>query len=109
MATLSNKCKIICYVMFLWIWCVSMLDHYWTIKLAETIVQAEKNPIGRWLLHFDGGNPALFMTIKMMCLWVIAIIIYKVYHWKPYAAVASLISLSAVQLFLVFYFLHTPQ
>lgn len=95
--------------MFLWIWSVSMLDHYFTIKLSATINSEEQNPIGLWLLALDGGSPALFMTIKMICLWVIGAIIYIIYRSKPYWALASLISLSIVQLLLVLYFLKIPS
>jgi hypothetical protein len=105
---MKSKTGLTCCIMFLWIWLVSMVDHYFTIKLAATIETAERNPIGLWLLKIDGGSPALFMTIKMMCLWVIAIIIFRLYLWKPYSAVLSLLSLSLIQLFLVFFFLYTP-
>ncbi len=105
---MNSNSKIICYAMFFWIWLVSMVDHYYTIKLSATIVQEEKNPIGKWLLHLDGGSPAFFMTIKMSALWLIAYLIYKIYNWRPYAAIASLISLSLVQLALIFYFLRSP-
>ena len=101
--------KILCVFLFLWVWAVSMLDHYLTIKLSETIATAEKNPIGLYLLRLDEGNPALFMTIKMMCLWIIFLICLKLYQWKPRNCLAALICLSLAQLFLVFYFFYEPQ
>jgi len=105
----QKKCRIIAYCLFGWIWLVSMVDHYFTIKLSATIVQQEKNPIGQWLLEIDGGNPALFMTAKMICLWVIALIIIKIWKfWNPLWAIVCLVALSIVQLFLVYFFIHTP-
>lgn len=99
----TKRKRLASYLMFLWVWLVSMIDHYLTIKLSATINQEEKNPIGIFLLNLDGGSPALFMTIKMICLWIIAILTYKVYQWRPHVAIVSLISLSIVQLILVFF------
>jgi len=98
-----------CVFLFVWVWFVSMVDHYLTIKLSQTIMQDEKNPIGRWLLEVDGGNPALFMTIKMICLWIIFLSCLKIYQWKPRNCLIVLSVLSLAQLLLVFYFSYDPQ
>jgi hypothetical protein len=100
--------KISCFILFVWVWAVSMLDHYWTIKLADTIQEEEKNPIGLWLLELDGGNPALFMTVKMICLWLIFVICLKLYIWRPLSCLISLSILALAQLLLVLYFLFGP-
>lgn len=97
--------KISCFVLFVWVWAVSMIDHYWTIKLADTINEEEKNPIGLWLLSLDEGSPALFMTIKMICLWFIFLICLKLYYWRPIHCLISLFVLATIQSFLVYYFL----
>ena len=98
-----------CVFLFVWVWLVSMVDHYLTIKLSHTIMQEERNPIGRWLLEVDGGNPALFMTIKMMCLWIIFLCCLKIYQWKPRNCLIVLSFLALAQLLLVFYFSYDPQ
>jgi len=105
----KKRCKVAAYSLFIWIWLVSMLDHYFTIKLSATISQEERNPIGKWLLDLDGGNPALFMTVKMASLWVIALIIFKIWtYWRPIWAITCLLVLSIAQLLLVWFFFYTP-
>ena len=105
---MTTQTKILASVLFLWIWGVSMLDHYLTIKLQQVIVSEEQNPVGSWLLELDGGNPALFMTVKMSLLWVVALILLCVYKWRPKVALVCLVALSIAQLFLVAMFLYTP-
>lgn len=94
---------------FLWILLISMLDHYLTIKFQDTIMTDEINPFGRFLLRLDGGSVALFMTLKMLFLWVIAAIILSLYQIKKRFAYACLLALSMVQLFLIYVFLSLPQ
>lgn len=95
-------------IMMLWVWAVSMWDHYLTIKLQHEIMTHEKNPLGLLLLGADGGSVALFMTVKMIGLWLIFFITLGLYRWrKPYGLSAMLL-LSLIQLYLVMYFFHTP-
>tara|TARA_R100000951_G_scaffold113427_2_gene115425 strand:+ start:67 stop:399 length:333 start_codon:yes stop_codon:yes gene_type:complete len=93
---------------FVWIFSVSMIDHYYTIKLEETILIEEKNPIGMALIEADQGSVALFMTTKMVFLWLIAIIILAVYQYKRWMAWASVVSLAITQTILILYFIKDP-
>jgi len=93
--------------MFIWVLLVSMLDHYLTIKLQSTILGEEKNPIGLFLIRIDEGSVALFMTLKMLFLWVIAGVLLTLYQFKKRMAYAGVIALSIVQLWLVSYFLKS--
>ena len=92
---------------FIWVLLVSMLDHYLTIKLESTILGEEKNPIGLSLIKANGGSVALFMTIKMLFLWMIAGILLILYQFKKRMAYAGVIALGIVQLWLVSYFLKS--
>ena len=74
---------------FTWIWLISMLDHYMTIKMQETILDYEQNPIGSFLINLDSGSVALFMTAKMMCLWIIASIIISIYYSSLHSTISS--------------------
>ena len=95
-------------IMMLWVWAVSMVDHYLTIKLQHSIMLHEKNPLGLLLLVADSGSVALFMTAKMIGLWLIFFITIGLYRWrKPYGLSAMLL-LSLIQLYLVMYFFHSP-
>ena len=91
-------------ISFAWVWLVSMLDHYLTIKLQDTIAKDEHNPIGRFLIELDSGSVALFMTAKMACLWVIAAIILSIYKDSKIRAYICIIALSTCQLLLLLYF-----
>ena len=91
---------------FLWVLLVSMIDHYLTIKFQQEIIASERNPLGRWLIGADGGSVALFMTLKMFFLWVIALIVLKLYEAKKKYAYTCIVALSIVQLFLIYYFLQ---
>lgn len=91
-------------ISFAWVWLVSMLDHYLTIKLQQTIAQEEHNPIGRFLIELDSGSVALFMTAKMACLWVIAGIILSIYKENKKVSYICVIVLSLSQLLLLLYF-----
>ena len=100
-------------VNFLWILLVSLVDHYLTIKLQDIILESEQNPMGKFLIQRDGGV-ALFMTTKMLCLWIIFFILLSIYRDSKIKAYICVTALSVVQLLLVFYFLyghllHTPS
>ena len=89
---------------FLWVLLVSLIDHYLTIKLQATILQTEQNPIGKYLIQKDGGV-ALFMTTKMLCLWVIFFILLSIYKDSKLKAYICVSVLSIVQAALIVYFL----
>ena len=90
---------------FLWILLVSLIDHYLTIKLQDTILEEEQNPVGKFLILIDNGV-ALFMTIKMLCLWIICIILLSIYKDSKIRAYVCITALSIVQLLLIIYFLY---
>ncbi len=90
---------------FIWIWLISMLDHYATIKLQHDILENEKNPLGTFLINIDSGSVALFMTVKMICLWFIACIILSIYQENKVRAYLSIVALGMCQLLLLLYFI----
>jgi len=92
-------------ILFSWIVIVSMIDHYLTIKLQDTIHDTEQNPLGLLLIKLDGGSVALFMTLKMFFLWIIFISIFYLYKWKKHYALITLKTLALLQTILVWYLL----
>ena len=52
--------------MWLAIAAVSAYDTYLTVKFCEQLPQLELNPVGRWLLDLDAGEPALLIGAKFM-------------------------------------------
>ena len=89
-----------------WVILVSMYDHYLTIKYQETILIGEKNPIGIFLIELDAGSVALFMTLKMLFLWVILFLVIGLYQLNKKFAYVSLGALCLVQLLLITYLLQ---
>jgi hypothetical protein len=90
---------------FVWILLVSMVDHYLAIKFQNSILEFEWNPLGVLLIHLDEGSVALFMTLKMGFLWVVAAIILRLYQFKKKYAYVAVAALSFVQLLLMIFFL----
>jgi hypothetical protein len=90
---------------FVWILLISLIDHYLTIKFQDNIIATERNPIGAWLIQIDGRSVALFMTLKMGGLWIIAATLLKLYKTKKQLAYLGLAALSLAQLLLVFHLL----
>ena len=82
-----------------------MVDHYLTIKLQSVMLEFEWNPLGVFLIRLDEGSVALFMTIKMAFLWVIAALILKLYDYKKRYAYVAIGVLSFLQLLLILFFL----
>jgi hypothetical protein len=48
----------------LYVGAVSAYDGYLVIRTGDMILEFEKNPIGLFLIHLDGGNPSLFLEAK---------------------------------------------
>ena len=114
----NRQCKIVDIVMrdnitlgcmMFWVWLVSMVDHYLTIKLHREIMLHEKNPIGLLLLDADGGSVALFMTVKMIGLWLIFFITLGLYRRRKAYGLSAMLLLSLIQLALVVYFFKEPS
>lgn len=97
-------CDIAYCLLLVWIIVVSMIDHYYTIKLSDVINDNEKNPLGIMLINADNGSVALFMTLKMMFLWVIYLILKKVYSCHKRIAFTCAGALALFQFLLLIYF-----
>ena len=56
-------------------------DVYLSIEYAWCLRRLERNPIGSWLLHLDGGNPALFMGVKVFSNLLVLSLLIKLHRW----------------------------
>ena len=100
------KCSDVLFSFFIFvIVLVSMVDLYYTIKLQRTILRDEQNPIGVWLINIDGGDVSLFMTVKMLMLWVVYCIVKTMYKRSKKWGLVVAGSLCLAQILLVLYFL----
>lgn len=84
---------------------VSMYDVYWSFKTQDVLVEFEKNPIGTWLINMDGGDIALFMTVKMMGTMAVILAIPAIYFARRTWGLIVCVSLAIFQL-LLFGFLN---
>ena len=90
-------------VMWLTIGIISSIDLYWSIKLQDIILENEENPIGQYLIRADAGSVALFMGVKMAGTILALGMLILLYHYKRLYAWLSIVSLTVVQFFLLYY------
>ena len=99
---------------FLWLFVivVAAIDVYFAIKLQDSLLEFELNPIGKALINLDGGSVALFMAMKffgtVIALAAVPVINYK--YGNKWALIY--ITIAAIIQMLLLYFLiygHTPQ
>lgn len=82
---------------------VSIYDSYWTFKTADVILEYEKNPIGVMLIKADGGDVALFMTLKMIGTMLVILIIPLLYFFKKKMGLIVASFIASFQVMLFFY------
>ena len=80
---------------------VELCDVYYLINLSETIHEYELNPIGKFLIHLDGGQVGLFAVSKMLFMCIVLMILPYIYYWRWKTALAmqSVLFLSRMVLF----------
>lgn len=90
---------------FLWalIGLVSSIDAYLTIKYQDSIFLLEENPVGKWLLEVEGGDPSLFVGVKFLGTICVLGTLSALYRWNPRMAYTLATSLSAFQTGLLCY------
>jgi hypothetical protein len=63
-ADANRACAIIKLILWLFVIIVAAIDVYFAIKLQDSLIEHELNPIGRMLINIDNGSVALFMALK---------------------------------------------
>ncbi len=81
-----------------------MIDVYWSFRTQEVLQQTEQNPIGRFLIDIDGGNIALFMTMKMLGTMCVILAIPAIYRFRRRWGVICATALGTFQCLLLVYF-----
>lgn len=76
---------------------VSIYDVYWSFKNQEVLWEFEENPIGSWLIARDGGDVALFMTVKMITTMIVVATVPLLYRFRQYWGLAVGVSLATFQ------------
>jgi len=89
--------------LWLFIGFVAAYDTYLSIKYQETLRFQELNPLGQWLLHFDGGNVAIFMGCKFLGTLLVLGTILLLFHYKRRIGLTVATALASVQFALAMY------
>jgi hypothetical protein len=76
---------------------VSIYDVYWSFKNQEVLWEFEENPVGSWLIAKDGGDVALFMTVKMISTMFVVAAVPILYRFRAYWGMAVGVSLATFQ------------
>ena len=84
---------------------VALYDIYWSFKMQDVLVEYELNPIGVWLIELDGGDIALFMTVKTMGTMCVVFAIPAIFFYRQRIGLVVAIGVASAQA-LVFTFLN---
>jgi hypothetical protein len=60
----SSTCTAIFTTVLIFVGGVSAYDGYLVVRTGEMIRDFEKNPVGRYLIDRNDGDPALFLRVK---------------------------------------------
>lgn len=85
---------------------VSAFDVYIAVAASDDLYDAERNPIGRWLIRLGNYDIALFMGLKVACTVLVLGILIWLYHRKPKIAGSVILGVAAFQAWLL-YILHS--
>ena len=70
-SSLTSISRSIFFLAWFFVAFVEVYDVYWSIKLQDSLIENELNPIGSFLLSLDGGDVALFMAMKVSAIIMI--------------------------------------
>jgi len=84
---------------------VSVYDGYWVVANRTKINEFERNPVGRQLLNWDGGDVRLLLAVKALgTLLAAAVLLVLYWTWPRIGWIVC--SVIATLQFGLFLFLH---
>jgi hypothetical protein len=89
--------------LWMFIGLVAAYDTYLSIKYQEVLRFQELNPMGQWLMDYDGGSVAAFMGCKFVGTLVVLGIIQLLYLHKRQMGLAVATALAGLQGMLAMY------
>jgi hypothetical protein len=95
--------KLVFWALFTLIGAVAAYDVYLSIKMRDVLHIVEENPLGRWLIALDGGDVALFMTIKMAGILVVLVSLQTLFRHHRRAGMTVVVALASFQIWLFGY------
>ena len=91
------------YLMWLFIVFVSAHDGCLVLANRPTMLSAEQNPLGRWLIHVWGHDIWLLLAFKAIGTVCVASFLLVMWSFRPRLAWAACAAVSAFQLGLLVY------
>ena len=71
--------------LFMWLFIVgvSVHDGYLVLACRTAMAEEELNPLGRWLIHWNGGDIWLFLTVKTLGTLSVSSLLLWLYWLRP--------------------------
>jgi hypothetical protein len=91
--------------LWLFIIFVSVLDGYLAVRFRHELPATELNPIGRWLIRFNGGRVWLLVGAKFAGTVLAATFALLLYARWPRVGMAAVAVIAAFQLWLLWFLL----
>lgn len=94
----------LCWVIII----ISAIDMYWLSKNKDGIVEAEKNPIGRYLISLDDGDVSLFIFYKFIGTFAVIYFLQKYFIKRKGLALIAVSGVAVFQTLLLSYLYSIP-
>ena len=92
--------------LWLFVAIVAAIDFYASIKLQDTLLRDELNPVGRALIRLDDGSVALFMSVKLIGTSIVLGVLPLIYLIHKRVGFMVLIGVTAFQAWLLWFLLQ---
>ena len=95
--------KIVFCLMWLFIIGVSVHDGYLVLACRSAMAEAELNPLGRWLIHANGGDIWLLLALKAIGTLTSSSLLLWLYWLRPRLAWIACAVVCALQVALLIF------
>lgn len=92
-------------LLWLFVIFVSVLDGYLAIRFRHELAATELNPVGRWLIHLNGGQVWLLLATKFVGTVAAATAVLLLYGCWPRLGMTVMTFMAAFQLWLLWFLL----
>jgi hypothetical protein len=92
--------------MWLFIIGVSVHDGFLVLANRNAMAEAELNPIGRWLLHCNGGDIWLLLAVKAIGTLAASSLLLWLYRLRPRLGWEACAMVCLLQLLLLIFLYH---
>jgi hypothetical protein len=82
---------------------ISVHDAMLVILNSDVISQAERNPIGKWLIERQGGDVWLFVLVKLAGTAIACAVLVTLYEFRVHLALVASVGVACFQTVLLWY------